>query len=91
MNLVWTKPALKDAVRLYEFIASDSPVIAASVLERIRAGVARLSQFPQLGERVDRYEPREVRRMFIRPYEVRYEVAGDTVRIVRLWRARENR
>ncbi len=91
MKLFWAKPALKDAARLYEFIADDNPLIAANVLEGIRAGVTRLIQFPQLGERVDGYEPREVRRIYIGPYEVRYEIVEDTVRIIRLWHARERR
>lgn len=91
MKIQWTKPALKDAARLYEFIASDNPVTAAGVLEGIRAATTRLSQFPHLGERLDRYDPRDVRRIFAGSYEVRYEVTSDTVRILRLWHARERR
>ena len=91
MNIQWTRPAFKDAARLYEFIASDNPVIAAGVLEGIRAGTARLSQFPQMGERLKKYDPRHVRRIFIGPYEVRYEVKNDAVTILRLWHARERR
>lgn len=89
MKLQWTSLALKDAARLYEFIASDNPTIATSVLEGIRAGTARLGQFPQRGERLDKYHPRHVRRIFVGPYEVRYEVSSDTVTILRLWHARE--
>jgi plasmid stabilization system protein ParE len=91
MKIQWTQLALKDAARLYEFIASDNPVIAAGVLEGIRAGTARLSQFPQMGERLEKYAPRQVRRIFLGPYEVRYEVASDTITILRLWHAREQR
>lgn len=91
MKTQWTQPALKDAARLYEFIASDNPAIAAGVLEGIRAATTRLSQFPQMGERLDKYHPRHVRRIFVGPYEVRYEVTSDTVTILRLWHARERR
>ena len=91
MKIQWTQPALKDAARLYEFIASDNPAIAAGVLEGIRAGTTRLSQFPQMGERLEKYNPRQVRRIFIGPYEIRYELTSDTVTILRLWHARERR
>lgn len=46
---------------------------------------------PRLGERVERYLPREVRRLIIGRYEMRYEIAGTLIRIVRLWHAREDR
>ena len=91
MKIQWTQPALKDAARLYEFIASDSPAIAAGVLEGIRAGTTRLSQFPQMGERLEKYNPRHLRRIFIGPYEIRYELTSHTVTILRLWHARERR
>ena len=91
MKIQWTQPALKDAARLYEFIASENPAIAAGVIEGIRAGTTRLSQFPQMGERLEKYNPRQVRRIFIGPYEVRYELTSDAVTILRLWHARERR
>ena len=91
MKIQWTQLALKDAARLYEFIASDNPAIAAGVLEGIRAGTTRLGHFPQMGERLEKYSPRHVRRIFIGPYEVRYEVSGERVTILRLWHARERR
>ena len=91
MNIQWTQPALKDAARLYEFIASDNPTIAAGILESIRAATARLGQFPRMGERLEKYHPRHVHRIFVGPYEVRYEVSRDTVTILRLWHAREQR
>ena len=91
MNIQWTQPALKDAARLYEFIASDNPTIAAGILESIRAATARLGQFPRMGERLEKYHPRHVRRIFVGASEDRYEVSRATVTILRLWPAREQR
>jgi len=36
-------------------------------------------------------EPREVRRIIVGDYELRYEIADATIFILRLWHSRENR
>lgn len=47
--------------------------------------------FPRLGERLDAYHPREVRRIIVGNYEMRYELARETISILRIWHSRENR
>jgi plasmid stabilization system protein ParE len=47
--------------------------------------------FPRIGEKLDAYAPREVRRIIVGSYEMRYEIAGATINILRLWHCRENR
>ncbi|MGD9811986.1 MAG: type II toxin-antitoxin system RelE/ParE family toxin [Sphingobium sp.] len=37
------------------------------------------------------YKPREVRRIIVGNYEMRYEIAAGTIFILRLWHCRENR
>ncbi len=44
-----------------------------------------------MGERLDAYAPREVRRIIVGSYELRYEIAAGTIFILRLWHCRENR
>jgi hypothetical protein len=46
---------------------------------------------PRLGEKLEAYEPREVRRIIVGHYEMRYEIAAGTIIILRLWHCRENR
>lgn len=46
---------------------------------------------PRMGERVEEYEPREVRKFFVGSYEMRYELKGEEILIVRLWHTREDR
>ncbi len=43
------------------------------------------------GEKLEAYEPREVRRIIVGNYELRYEIADATIFILRLWHCRENR
>jgi hypothetical protein len=40
---------------------------------------------------VAHYAPREIRRLFVGDYELRDEIQGDTIIVVRLWHTRKNR
>lgn len=51
----------------------------------------RCSITPPIGEKLEAYEPREVRRIIVGHYELRYEIADAIIFILRLWRCRENR
>jgi plasmid stabilization system protein ParE len=91
MRIEWSDDALSDLSRLYDFVASVNPSAAAKLIMSLTAAPERLIQHPRLGERVDRYAPREVRRLIVGRYELRYEVAGPVINVLRLWHAREDR
>ena len=46
---------------------------------------------PRIGEQLDEFEGREVRRLLIEHYEMRYELTHDSVYILRIWHTRESR
>ena len=46
---------------------------------------------PRIGERLEEFDPREVRKLLIQHYEMRYEIQESTIYILRLWHTRENR
>jgi plasmid stabilization system protein ParE len=91
MNIVWTGKALNDIVRLHDFLAPLNPTAAAKIVQNLVAAAGRLVRFPRLGERLDLYDPREIRRIFAGHYEIRYEVTTETIFILRLWHGRERR
>ena len=87
----WTSKALDDLVRLHEFLAPVDRSAAARTVQILIHGVRVLHENPRLGTPVGGFEPREVRRLIVGAYEVRYElVAGEAV-ILRLWHTREDR
>jgi plasmid stabilization system protein ParE len=51
----------------------------------------RLLDYPRIGEKLDAFEPREVRRIIVGNYELRYEIVAGTIIVLRLWHCRENR
>jgi plasmid stabilization system protein ParE len=92
MRVRWTTEARSDLVRLYEFLAPMNRQAAARAVQSLRAAPARLLRDnPRLGPRLEGFAPREVRRLFVGDYELRYEIQGDAIIIVRLWHTREDR
>ena len=55
------------------------------------AAAQQLLAYPQLGVPLDEFAPRDVRRVIVGDYEVRYEVVDNMIYILRLWHAREDR
>lgn len=91
MKLKWTNKALSDLARLYEFLAPVNMDAAARNVKALTAAPASLIANPRIGERLEEFDPREVRRILVGHYEMRYEIQEPTVYVLRGWHARENR
>jgi plasmid stabilization system protein ParE len=91
MELKWTSKALSDLARLYEFLAMVNRAAAARTVQQLTSTPTILLNNPRLGERLDEFAPRDVRRLLIGDYELRYEIQGSTIYLLRLWHTRENR
>lgn len=91
MELKWTNKALSDLARLHEFLAPVNQDAAARIVQSIVAAPATVTSNPRIGEKLEEFEPREVRRLLVGQYEMRYEIKGATVYVLRLWYTRESR
>jgi len=91
VSLRWTTSARSDLVRLHEFLAPVNPRAAALTVRHIVAGVRRIPAHPRIGQRLRQFAAREVRRVLIGEYEVRYEIAGRNVFVLRIFHTREDR
>lgn len=91
MKVQWTSKALSDLVRLHEFLASVNKPAAARAIQQLTAAPNKLVLNPRMGERLEEFEPREVRRILVGRYEVRYEIQESTIYVLRLWHTREDR
>jgi plasmid stabilization system protein ParE len=89
--LRWTSKAHSDLVRLYEFLQPVNPAAAARVVRQLVAGVKRIPAHPRLGVRLPEFAPREVRRVLVGDYEIRYELSGTDVLVLRIFHTREDR
>lgn len=91
MRLKWTSKALSDLARLYEFLAPVNKGAAAHAVQALTKAPTVLLSAPRIGERLFEFDPREVRRILVGPYEIRYEIQSDDIYVLRLWHTRENR
>jgi plasmid stabilization system protein ParE len=91
MELKWTSKALSDLVRLHEFLALVNRQAAARTVQSLAAAPTRLLEHPRIGEKLEEFEPREVRRILVGRYEMRYEIRESTLYVLRLWHTREHR
>ncbi|MFK0573137.1 type II toxin-antitoxin system RelE/ParE family toxin [Endozoicomonas sp.] len=91
MDIKWTSKALSDLSRLYGFLALVNKPAAAKTVQSLTTCPASLRSNPRIGERLEAFEPREVRKILIGQYEMRYEIQNSIIYILRLWHTRENR
>ena len=91
MKLKWTGKALSDIARLHEFLTPVNPKAAARAVQKLAAAPTRLLENPRIGEQLFEFGPREVRRIFVGQYELRYEIKESTIYVLRLWHTREDR
>jgi plasmid stabilization system protein ParE len=89
--LRWTSKAHSDLVRLYEFLQPVNPTAAVRVVRQLVAGAKRIPAHPRLGMRLPEFAPREVRRVLVGDYEIRYEISGTDVLVLRIFHTREDR
>ena len=91
MELKWTSKALSDLVRLHEFLLPLNKQTAASTVQSLTAASTKLLAQARIGEKLEEFEPREVRRILMGHYEIRYEIQQSTIYVLRLWHTREDR
>lgn len=91
MELKWTSKALADLARLYEFLAPVNKSAAARAVQALTRAPSILLTNPRIGEQLFQFEPREVRRILVGEYEVRYELQDSIIYVLRLWHTRDGR
>jgi plasmid stabilization system protein ParE len=91
MDLRWTSKALSDLARLYGFLAPVNRGAAAKVVQALVAAPVNLMANPRIGELLEEFEPREVRRILVGQYEMRYEIQESIIYVLRIWHTREDR
>ena len=91
MQVIWTRHALGDLDRLYAFLEPLNPAAARAVLEQLTSAPDLIQSQPQTGPWLPDFAPRDVRRWLVGNYELRYELAENTIWILSLWHTREDR
>jgi plasmid stabilization system protein ParE len=64
---------------------------AISTVQSLTGAPEKLLAQPRIGERLEEFDLREVRRILVGHYEMRYEIQHSTIYVLRLWHTREER
>jgi len=91
MELKWTSKALTDLVRLHEFLLPVNRAAAMRTVQSLTNAPSKLPANPRIGETLEEFEPRKVRRILVGVHEMRYEIQESTIYILRIWHTKENR
>lgn len=91
MELKWTRKALSHLTRLYEFLTLVNKPAAVGVVNALIQAPTILRTNPRIGAQLFQFEAREVRRILVGEYELRYEILDSVVYALRLWHTRESR
>jgi len=91
IELKWTSKALSELVRLHDFLAPVNKQAAARIVQSLTAAPARLKEYPRIGEKLEEFEPHEVRRILVNHYEMRYEIRESKIYVLRIWHTKEER
>jgi plasmid stabilization system protein ParE len=91
MELKWTSKSLSDLARLHEFLVPVNKLAATKVVQALAKAPNILLSNPRIGKPLPQFAPREVRRILSSEYEIRYEILGSVIHILRLWHTKEDR
>lgn len=75
----WSRRALRDIESIAEFIASDSPTYARTVVKKIINQTRMLSQFPKAGRKVPEFDDENVRELIVYSYRIIYRLQEDVL------------
>ncbi|MDA3922627.1 MAG: type II toxin-antitoxin system RelE/ParE family toxin [Salinisphaera sp.] len=81
MELNWTHEAISDLARLYAFLAPANKPAAALAVQALSQAPTILLTNPYVGEQLFQFEPREIQRILVRQYEIRYSCLSGTTRV----------
>lgn len=85
-EIIWSEPALADLDAIADYIALESPIAAAALVQRVFAHVEQLADHPNSGGRPKELGKSRYRQLVEPPCRVFYRVDGDRVLILHVMR-----
>ncbi|MCK5739515.1 type II toxin-antitoxin system RelE/ParE family toxin [bacterium] len=82
MNIQWTIPAVNDLEAIRDYIACDSELYAASVVEKILNSVEVLLDFPMIGRIVPEANNPGIREIIFQNFRIMYRFEVKTIQII---------
>lgn len=81
-KVIWTDEAVRNLETIFDYVAKDSPAIAAAVVSRIIERSEQMGAFPLSGRMVPEHAIPHLRELFWRDYRILYRVEDQRVVIM---------
>ena len=82
MKVRWTEKATTDLLSLWEYVASQSPVYADIVSEKLLQSPDRLIEYPRSGAIVPEYQRDDLREICVYSFRVIYRIVDSEIHIL---------
>ena len=92
-EILWAAVAEKDLLRIVEYVAEEDARAALEILNKIKAGAARLDLSPKRGRIVPellKHGISRYREIVIKPWRLIYRIEGERVYVVAVIDGRRN-
>ena len=89
MKLTFTVTAVRDVVRLREFIWEKNPQAAQKASSQLKQNIQALVEQPKMGTPLEGLE--DFRELVARDYIVRYRLMPNEIVILKIWHGKETR
>jgi len=89
-NVIWAYAAEEDLEAAASYIHRDSPVYAASFVERVLEAGRSLDEFAERGRMVPELSDSAIREIFVYSYRLVYRIEDDRISILALIHGRRD-
>ncbi len=82
MRVHWTNTAIGHLLAVYEYLASNSPLYARRIVERLVRRSEQVAEFPLAGRMVPEFEARDIREVIEGPYRIIYRATAERIDVL---------
>jgi len=89
MKVYWTDQAKSRLRLIHEYIATDAPIVAKQVIDRLLIRSRQIGELPYSGRAVPEFQREDVRELLERPYRIIYRILPDRIDILSILHYRQ--
>ena len=82
MRVVWSEEAEHRLAQIEQYIASDNPAAAITLIDKIIARAVDLEHFPKMGRKVPEIDAEHIRELIEGNYRIVYRLKKKTIEIL---------
>ncbi|NVL90915.1 MAG: type II toxin-antitoxin system RelE/ParE family toxin [Desulfobacterales bacterium] len=82
MRVHWTENSIEHLVKIYEYIALNSPTYAKRMVDKITRRSEQIAEHPLSGRKVPEYDAEDIRELIEKPYRIIYRIKSDQIDVV---------